>query len=398
MVEYVGTARPPSRAGSRGAGAEAGIRALVRRLDWVLLSTTLALAGYGLWAIAAITRHDVPGDEDYFLFRQAAYVAMGAVLLVGAILVDPVHYRRFRRPLYGALIAFLLVVLVAGIEARGSQRWLDAGFFRFQPSELGKVLLILAVAAFLADRGKRVAEGRTVGAAVGLAFLPTLLVFLQPDIGTSLVYGAALAAVLFFAGGLWRHLALLVTIGVAITATLLWLAPAAGVEVLKPYQADRLTAFTNPSNDPSGAGYNVTQSKTAVGAGGMRGRGPEGATQTRLNYLPEHETDFVFASLAEQRGFVGVSTLLLLYMLLLWRGLKVIAVARDAFSATVAGGIVFALLFQIAVNVGMTLGMAPITGIPLPFVSAGGSAMVTNLFAVGVLLAIAARGRKPFRI
>jgi rod shape determining protein RodA len=172
----------------------------------------------------------------------------------------------------------------------------------------------------------------------------------------------------------------------------LWLLPAAGVHVLKPYQEQRLTHFTHPDSDPAGATYNVSQSINAVGAGGVRGRGEAGATQTNLNFLPEHATDFAFASLAEQRGFVGVSILLLLYLLVVWRGLKVIAIARDAFSAIAAGGIVFAFLFQVFVNVGMNIGVAPVTGIPLPFVSVGGSALIANLMAMGVLQAIHVRG------
>ena len=163
--------------------------------------------------------------------------------------------------------------------------------------------------------------------------------------------------------------------------------------MLAPYQADRLTGFLHPDNDPRGTTYNITQSKNAIGSGQLRGRGVEGATQTTLNFLPEHATDFVFASFAEQRGFVGAAILLLLYLLVVWRGLRIVAVADDAFSAIVAGGIVVALLFQIFVNVGMTMGIAPITGIPLPFVSVGGSSMVANLLAIGILQAIYARGR-----
>jgi rod shape determining protein RodA len=220
-----------------------------------------------------------------------------------------------------------------------------------------------------------------------------VLVFSQPDIGTSLVYGAMLAAALFFAGAPWRHLGLLAAATALLATTVLWLAPTLGVHILEPYQRARITAFLNPTENPQGAAYNINQSITAVGSGGSTGRGVVGATQTNLDYLPEHHTDFVFASLAEQRGFIGASVLLLLYLLLIWRGIRVIATARDPFTATVAGAIVFGLLFQVFVNVGMTIGIAPITGIPLPFVSVGGSAMVTNLIAVGVLQAIAIRRR-----
>ena len=229
-------------------------------------------------------------------------------------------------------------------------------------------------------------------AAVALAAAPIALVFVQPDIGTALVYTAALAAVLFTGGVRWAHLAVIGTVALAVVLAVLWLLPAAGSNVLKPYQSARLTGFTHPGTDPRGANYNIEQSITAVGAGGLRGRGVAGATQTRLDYLPEHATDFAFASLAEQRGFVGASLLLLLYLLVVWRGLKIVAGAGDAYSAAVAGGLVFAFMFQVYINVGMAIGIAPITGIPLPFVSVGGSSMITNLVAVGILQAIHVRG------
>jgi rod shape determining protein RodA len=247
----------------------------------------------------------------------------------------------------------------------------------------------------VADRGKRIVEARTVLMVVGLAAIPVLLVFEEPDIGSSLVYGAALAGVLFIAGTRWLHLGALVAAAATMVTFVLWLGPSLGVDLLDDYQRERLTAFTDPSDDPGGAAWNVNQSILAVGAGGLDGRGVSGATQTNLDYLPEHETDFVFAAIAEQRGFFGGAILLALFLLVIWRALKVITVARDAFSAIVAGGIAVALLFQIAINVGMTVGMAPVTGIPLPFVSAGGSSMIMNLLAIGILEAIHARGRLP---
>ena len=368
------------------------------RFDWILLSAVAAIVAYGLWAISGITRNEVEGNPDYYVIRQAVYAFFGAAGLLGAAFVAPDVLRRRRWVIYGCLLALIVLVrLPVGVEARGSQRWLDVGPFRFQPSEFGKLLFVLFLAGFLADRAKRIRETGTVMTAVGLALVPMLLVFWQPDIGTTLVYGAALAAVLFVAGTRWRHLAALAAAALVGALAVLWLLPAAGVEVLKPYQTKRLTAFTNPDQDQRGSTYNLNQSITAVGAGGFSGRGVAGATQTNFDYLPEEATDFVFAALAEQRGFVGVSILLLLYLLVVWRGLKVIAAARDPFSAIVAGGIVVALLFQIFVNVGMTIGMAPITGIPLPFVSVGGSSMVANLLAIGVLQAIHAGSRSARR-
>jgi len=376
------------------------VASAVRRLDWLLLGAVGSLLGFGLWAIGGITAHDIPGDPNYFLMRQSVYATLGCVGLVAALFVDPDYYRRYRQPIFIGTAGVMLLVLLVGTVSRASKRWLDIGFFRFQPSEFGKLLFVLFLAGFLADRARRLGETRTVVEAIGLGCIPLLLVFLQPDVGTAMVYAAALAAVLFVAGVRWIHLAALGIGTVVLALAVLWVLPAAGVHVLKPYQEQRLTHFTHPDQDPAGATYNVRQSINAVGAGGVKGRGEAGATQTNLNFLPEHATDFAFASLAEQRGFVGVSVLLLLYLLVVWRGLKVVAIARDAFSAIVAGGIVFAFLFQVFVNVGMNIGIAPVTGIPLPFVSVGGSALIANMLAIGVLQAIHVRGaarRKAYR-
>jgi len=369
----------------------------VRRLDWILLGGVLALVGYGLWAIYGITQHDITGNPDYYVIRQGVYAAVGLIGLVVVIAIDPDYYRRYKRVIYGGTLGIMLLVLMAGTVSRHSKRWLDLGFFRFQPSEFGKVLFVLFLAGFLADRARRLGESRVVLQAIGFAAGPILLVFIQPDVGTAMVYAVALAAVLFVAGVRWSHLAVLGVSALVVIVAVLWFLPAAGVHVLKPYQQARLTHFTNPSSDPSGATFNVAQSINAVGAGRFRGRGVAGATQTKFHFLPEHATDFAFASLAEERGFVGVSILLLLYLLVVWRGLQIVARARDAFSAIAAGGIVVAFLFQIFVNVGMSIGIAPVTGIPLPFVSVGGSAIIANLLAIGVLEAIHARGVGPRR-
>jgi rod shape determining protein RodA len=361
---------------------------LVRRLDWLLMVSVGSLLAVGLWAIAGITRYDVDGDPNYFVVRQGVFAAAGGVGFLLALFVDPRLYRRFKQPIYlGTIGLMALVVLTAG-ATRGSRRWIDLGFFQFQPSEFGKLLFVLFLAAFLADRIRRVGEWGTIWRTVALGLAPIVLVFIQPDLGTALVYAAVLAAVLFVAGVRWLHLGVLGCFAVLAAAALTWALPAAGVQVLKPYQTARIAAFTDPESDPGGTSYNLNQSITAVGSGGLQGRGVDASSQTRFDYLPEHATDFVFASLAEQRGFVGASSLLLLYLLLLWRGIRIISIARDPFSAVLAGGIVFGLLFQIFVNVGMTMGIAPITGIPLPFVSVGGSSMIANLLAMGVLQAI----------
>jgi rod shape determining protein RodA len=315
----------------------------------------------------------------------------GAALLV-VLLIDPDVYRTRWRYIYGSTAFVIAIVLLMG-DIRGSKRWLDLGFFRFQPSEFGKVLFVLALAGFLAERSRKLNEPRTTITTLGLAALPIFLVFIQPDFGTALVYCAAVFAVLFVAGTPWTHLGALAGGAFALAVLVLGFMPALGLPVLKEYQQERLTGFLHPDIDPGGTTYNLTQSKNAIGAGQWDGRGVDNSTQTMLNFLPEHHTDFVFASLAEQRGFAGAAILLMLYLLVVWRGFRIVAIARDPFTAILAGGIVFALLFQIFVNLGMTMGIAPITGIPLPFVSVGGSSMIANLVAVGLLLAIQVRAR-----
>ena len=384
MIEYASRQAPAAR-------EHVDVLGFLRRLDWVLLIAAGGLVAYGLWAVAGITRFDVEDDPSYYVVRQGIAAGVGFVGFLAALLIDPDRYRRAQKPLYIATLVGMLLVFPLANETRGSRRWIELGPFQFQPSEFGKLLFVLALAGFLADRIRRVHEPRVVLQALGLAAVPILLVFEQPDLGTALVYGAALVACLFIAGIRWSHLTVLVGTVAVLAASVVWFLPSAGVEVLEPYQAARLN-FTDLEEDPSGTAYNQRQSITAVGSGGLDGRGVEAATQTRLDYLPEHHTDFVFAALAEQRGFFGAALLLVLYLLVVWRGLRVITVSRDAFGAIVAGGIVMAFLFQIFVNVGMTMGIAPVTGIPLPFVTVGGSSMVVNVVAIGVLQAIYARG------
>jgi rod shape determining protein RodA len=390
MLEYAGS----QRAGLRAERDAPRLLAVVRSLDWILLVGVAALVVVGLWGVAGVTKFAIANDPTYYLNRQILYACVGGVVLIGAALVDPDLYRRYWRAIFTGTAVVIAFVLLIGHAARGSTRWISLGFFTFQPSEFGKLLFVLALAGMLVERQR--AESSSWGTTlrvVGMGLVPVVLVFAQPDLGTALVYTAALAAMLWVAGVPWRHLTVLGSLVVLVAVGVLWAGPAAGVNVLKGYQQQRLTCFTHPSSCPAAAGYNLEQSKTTVGSGQIRGRGVKNSTQVNLGFLPESGTDFVFAGFAEQRGFVGAALLLGLYLLVLWRGLRVVTVARDLFSAVVAGGIVVALLFQIFVNVGMTMGIAPITGIPLPFVSVGGSSLIANLAAMGVLLAIHARGR-----
>ena len=372
-------------------GSEVG--AYLRHLDYLLVAAVAGVIAYGIWVLTAVTRNDVAGDPSYFVSRQEIYIAVGAVLAAAVTAISPEIYRRYAKGLYLLTVALLLVVLMVGDDVRGSKRWIELGSFRFQPSEIGKVLLILFLAAFVANRVRSESPWKTVWGAVGLAALPMLLVFEEPDFGSTLIYGSALLAVLFFGGLPWKHLASLAVVTALVALSVLWFLPSAGVEVLDNYQKDRLIGFVHPDVDPSGTTYNVNQSITAVGSGGLDGRGVAGASQTNMNYLPEHNTDFIFSSLAEQRGFLGAAILLLLYALIAWRGIKIVAIAPSLYTSAVAGAIVFSFLFQIFVNVGMTIGIAPVTGIPLPFVSFGGSSMITTMLMIGLLEAIHVRGR-----
>jgi rod shape determining protein RodA len=366
--------------------------ALVTRVDWLLFGGIAALVAMGLWAISGITRYDDLANPSYFVVHQGIFAAVGGIAFLAAVLLDPRIYLRFWRVLYAAMLLSFLLVLAAP-AVRHTHRWLQLGSFQLQPSEFGKPLIVLALAGFLAERGRRLREPRTAVVALALALPAMALVFAEPDLGTTLVYGAALGATLFVAGTPWTQLAA-GTVGVVVVAFLvIWGIPdLTGVNVLHPYQKARLVNFSNADcADPNDATYNVCQSKTAVASGAVNGRGVTDATQTKFNFLPAHRTDFAFAAFAEQHGFIGAAALLLLYLLVLWRGLRVVTLADDAFSAVVAGGIVAMLLFQIVINVGMTMEIAPVTGIPLPLVSYGGSSMIATLAALGVLLGIQVR-------
>jgi rod shape determining protein RodA len=241
---------------------------------------------------------------------------------------------------------------------------------------------------------RRLHDRETTSRIVLLALVPAMLVIAQPDLGSGLVYLAIVLAVLFVAGTKWTHFAALAGLGAAAIVVVLLAAPAVGVEVLKPYQMDRLTAFLNPSDDAAKKeGYQIKQSLTAIGAGGKTGRGDD-ATQTELNFLPEHHTDFIFSVVGEEFGFVGAALVLSLFALLIWRALRILTMSKNFYGALVAGGITAMLMFQVFVNVGMTIGIMPITGIPLPLMSYGGSSVLTTLMAIGLLQSIHAQARE----
>ncbi len=362
------------------------------------LDPLLALAAVGLISCSAAvigtaTLTDIEGNPYYYVVRQGLYGAVGLVIMLLVARFDYSRLRELKLGIYATMIGSIVLVFAVATATRGSKRWIELPFFTFQPSELGKVLLILALAGFLVDRVRRLNEGETTSRIVLLALLPAMLVIAQPDLGSGLVYLVVLAALLFVAGTKWTHFAVLGVLGAAAVAVVLAALPAAGINVLKPYQVARLTAFLSPSDDPQSQGYQLQQSITAIGAGQKVGRGPEGATQTHLNFLPEHHTDFVFSVVGEEYGFLGAALVLSLYALLLWRALTILTMAKNLYGALVAGGITAMLMFQIFVNVGMTIGIMPVTGVPLPLMSYGGSSVIVTFLAVGLLQSIHAQAR-----
>jgi rod shape determining protein RodA len=364
------------------------------RFDPLLLLGGAGLLACSVYVLSTATENDIPGNPNYYVVRQAAYGVVGLVLMMLLSRFDYSRLRELKLGLYGAMIGLILLTFAVGATARGSQRWIDLPFFKLQPSELGKVLLILALSAFAVDRVRRLDEWRTTSRIVLFALVPAMLVVAQPDLGSGMVYLVIAAAVLFVAGTKWTHFAALGTLLVTAIVVVLVAAPAAGVHVLKPYQVDRLTAFINPSDNPRGQGYQLNQSIIGIGAGQKTGRGPEGATQTRLNFLPEHHTDFIFSVVGEAYGFLGCALVLSLYALLIWRGLRILTMAKNLYGALIAGGITAMLMFQVFINVGMTIGIMPITGVPLPLMSYGGSSVIVTFLALGLLQSVYAQARE----
>ena len=366
-------------------------RRLALPFDGVLLLAVLGICAASLLTLRYATKSDALG-ADYYVVRQGVYFGVGLLLAAGLARMDYSRLRELKYGLYALLIVTILLVAAAGQVTRGARLAIDFGFFSFQSSELGKVLVVLALSAFVVDRIRRVHERNTTARVMLAGLVPTALVMAQPDFGSAMVYVAVTLAILFVAGTSWRHFAGLAALALAAVAIVVVVAPAVGVNVLQDYQKDRLTSFIDPANDPGEEGYQQNQSKIAIGAGQKTGRGDE-ATQTRLDFLPENHTDFIFAVVGERYGFVGAALVLSLYALVIWRALRILTLAKNLFGALVAGGIVAMLMFQVFINVGMNIGIAPITGIPLPLMSYGGSSVISTLLAMGLLQSIYAQGR-----
>jgi rod shape determining protein RodA len=366
-------------------------RALRLPLDPVL---TLAVIGLGICSmvtLAAATRNLVPGRPSYYVDRQATYLVVGLLLMLVLSRLDYARLRAAKNAIYAALILAILAVLALGHAARGSTRAINFPGFSFQASELGKVLLIVALSAFVAERARRLRERDMTVRVMIAALVPAMLVIVQPDLGSGMVYMVVAYMLLFVAGTAWKYLAGLAALVAVSAAFVLVAAPAAGVHVLKPYQVARLTAFLHPSSNPQKEGYQQQESKIAIGAGQKTGRAQP--SQVPNGFVPESHTDFIFAALGEKYGFVGAGLVLLLYGVLISRALRVLVMSKDLFGSLIAAGVAAMLMFQVFVNVGMTIGIMPITGVTLPLMSYGGSSVITTLLAVGLLQSIYVQAR-----
>ncbi len=371
-------------------------RRLLKSLDWGLIGLVFTLGLLGLLAVASATQFRADDPETWsYATRQTVWFAVGLVILALSLTVDYHVLARWARPMYAVNLALLAAVRLFGSEALGAQRWIKLGPVEIQPSEFAKVLLIITLAAHLAAKEGRMTHWRDLGLPLLHVLPPMLLVLSQPDLGTSLVFVAILGGMLYISGVPGPRLAGIGAAGLAaVVAALIghfrW-----GLRLpLEDYQLKRLIVFLNPESDPLGAGYHILQSKIAIGSGGLTGQGLFSGTQNQLNYLPEQHTDFIFAVIAEEWGFLGGLLVILLFFLILQRILRTVAEARDLFGSLLAAGIAAMFAFHLLVNIGMTMGIMPVTGIPLPFVSYGGSSMITNALAVGILLNVNLRRRK----
>lgn len=363
-------------------------------LDWWLLGSVLAASAFGVYMVRVATEGDIASDPGFFFTRQVAYTLIGLVALFFVMRLDLEWLSRYVWTIYAMLIAAVGIVLVLGSSARGSTRWIELGPMRIQPSEIGKLVIAFVIAVVVVERIKSMDSARLSLVVAGVTAIPAGIVFLQPDLGTSLVYAAIALTILWVAGQPITHFIVVGLVVVTLAVAVLYLLPAAGLNVLKPYQVDRLTAFVDSGSDRSETGYQLEQSKVAIGSGGAFGKGPSGATQTINDFLPEHHTDFIFAVVAEMFGFLGAGLLIALYFVIIWRALVIMRSAATELERLTAAGISGMLAFEVFVNIGMNVGIMPITGIPLPFMSYGGSHTLTNLAAVGVLLRIGRRGRE----
>lgn len=360
---------------------------IFKRLDYVLLFAVFALTAIGITLIGSATHINVVSDDRYwYVQRQSFFAILNIALVLLTLRFDYRLLEDMSKKLYIFNLIILLAVMFVGHTALGAQRWIQIGPITLQPSEFSKIIMIVGLSAFINKRVDVLDSFWSWLPVFAYVFLPFLLVMKQPDLGTSLVFVAILFGMMILCGFRRKYFVRLFGLGL-VSAPLLW-------TVLHDYQKMRLKVFLDPGLEPHGAGYHVIQSMIAIGSGLVSGKGLFGGTQSQLDFLPENHTDFIFAVAGEEFGFIGTTVILLLYLLIIYRGLNIAMNATDDFGTLLATGIVSMFVFHVLVNVGMTAGIMPVTGVPLPFMSYGVSSLTTNMLLVGLLLNINMRQQK----
>jgi rod shape determining protein RodA len=359
---------------------------MLHNMDKPLLIATLLLTSIGVMVLYATTVKAAGVTSDVDARNQLIFAIMGLAGLAAATIIDYRLWMRLSGIAYLISIVLLIVVDVAGQTALGATRWINLGFFQFQPSELVKIVLILVLAKLLSQNYDRLEQPKYLLQSIALTAMPVLLVLAQPDLGTALVLLAIWFMMIIVSPVPKGYVLALVVAGLLLVPI--------GLQVLQPYQRDRLTTFINPAADPLGRGFNVVQASIAVGSGQMFGRGLAAGSQSQLNFLPSQHTDFIFAVLSEKLGFIGALLILTLFTLLIGRMIIVAHRSRDRFGMFVCVGVATLFIFHIMVNVGMNMGIMPVTGIPLPFMSYGGTSLIVALGAIGLVQSVAVRHKK----
>jgi len=366
----------------------------LRYVDWSIPLLAIGIAVFGAFMnFSATWRFQEFKGEDPFFFarRQAIFIAIGILAMIVAALIDYRFIRDIAPQLYLGALVVLVAVLFIGIEVNGARAWFQLPGFQLQPSEFTKVISIIALAAFAGSRSGRLGLNGLVNS-IAIMAVPMVLIVLERDLGTMLVYVAITMGMLLIAGAEIRHIVVLTIVGSLLVVALFTAGDVLGRDILGERQQDRLTAFLDQEADLGNTGYNLNQSQIALGAGGLTGRGWRQGTQTNLQLVPEQQTDFIFTAAGEEFGFLfGSLPLMSAYLLLIWRILSAARHSRDMFGALLCIGVLSMLMYQIFQNLGMTMGIMPITGIPLPFMSHGGSSIISAFIAVGLVINVRAR-------
>lgn len=367
-----------------------------RNLDWPLILAVLCLIAIGMVVIysASYSQLEAANLNPFsYVRRQALAFCIGLGVAIVVVLIDYRAWKRWSRLTYLGTLLLLSGVLIFGDAVFGSQRWVRLGPLSLQPSELAKITLVLVLAK-LFEKEENAQSLRGVTQAAVLTLIPMALIVIQPDLGTAVIFVGLFFAMWYVGNARLRSLLIAALLLVAVAGGIILASMQGWISVIKPYQLKRILVFLNPYADRDGAGWNVIQSIIAIGSGGFFGKGIRGGTQSSLHFLPANHTDFVFSVIAEEFGFLGSLFVLALFVLLIWRGLRVAAVAKDTYGTLLAAGATSIFFFHLIINVGMALGMMPVTGLPLPFITAGGSTMITSLIAVAIILNVGLRRSK----